>query len=171
MRECNAVPCTGNALDQDPNISGSKQTTFKGKTMSIATKALATAANFSTLTFTGGGYIDISHAVLKSGGVVKFVAPLSPGRRIYSGDSGNFPAYALAFTMAGTGGAVVADSVALAFLDGQLGSGTPASYDLGLFSAAPLSDGTGGTEFPATGSYATINVTNDVTNFPAGAMV
>lgn len=141
--------------------------------MSTATKANGTAVSFGNPTFTGGGTITVTHVVLKSSGTVRFVAPLSPNRTFYSGDGANFPIGTLLFTLAGTGGAIICDNEAKATLDAWLGSTTlgPATYTVHLYSAAPAQDGTGGTEFPATGTYASVSVTNDATNFPAASMV
>jgi hypothetical protein len=55
-----------------------------------------------------------------------------------------------------------------AVLDAYFGSGTPATLYIGLFTAMPASDGTGGTEVTG-GSYARKAVTNNSTNFPAAA--
>lgn len=53
-------------------------------------------------------------------------------------------------------------------LDNYLGSGSPATVYVGLYTSAPAADGTGGTEVTG-GSYARAAVTNDATNWPAAA--
>jgi hypothetical protein len=53
-------------------------------------------------------------------------------------------------------------------LDYLFGSGSPATLYVALYTSAPNSDGTGGTEV-AGGSYARAAVTNNSTNFPAAA--
>lgn len=53
-------------------------------------------------------------------------------------------------------------------LDLLYGSGTPATLYFGLFTSAPASDGTGGTEVTG-GSYARPAVTNNAGNFPAAS--
>lgn len=58
--------------------------------------------------------------------------------------------------------------LANAILDALYGSGAPATIYFGLFTSAPASDGTGGTEVTG-GSYARVAVTNNATNFPAAA--
>ena len=50
-------------------------------------------------------------------------------------------------------------------LDALFGSGSPATLYVGLYTSAPNSDGTGGTEVTG-GSYARKAVTNNNTNFP-----
>lgn len=57
-----------------------------------------------------------------------------------------------------------------AIADGQFGSGTPATWYLGLSTTAPNDDGTGFTE-PVGGAYARVAVTNNATNFPAATTV
>lgn len=52
-------------------------------------------------------------------------------------------------------------------LDRLLGSGTPASVDVALYTAPPTDAG-GGTEVSG-GSYARVAVTNDATNWPPAA--
>jgi len=58
----------------------------------------------------------------------------------------------------------------LALLDARLGSGTPATWYLGVSSSAIAEDGTGETE-PSGGGYARVAVTNNATNFPAATTV
>lgn len=58
------------------------------------------------------------------------------------------------------------DITAEALLDSLFGSGSPATWYLGIILSAPADDGTGYTE-PSTGSYARISKTNNSTNFPA----
>jgi hypothetical protein len=53
-------------------------------------------------------------------------------------------------------------------LDALLGSGAPATLYIGLYTASPNPDGTGGTEVTG-GSYARVAVTNDATHWPAAA--
>lgn len=53
-------------------------------------------------------------------------------------------------------------------LDYLFGSGTPATLYIGLYTASPNADGTGGTEV-AGGSYARKAVTNNATEWPAAA--
>lgn len=55
-----------------------------------------------------------------------------------------------------------------AVLDSLLGSGSPATLYIGLFTAAPNADGTGGTEVTG-GSYARAAITNNSTEFPAAS--
>lgn len=55
-----------------------------------------------------------------------------------------------------------------AVLDALFGSGNPATLYVGLYTAAPNADGTGGAEV-AGGSYARAAVTNDAANWPAAA--
>ena len=50
-------------------------------------------------------------------------------------------------------------------LDYLFGSGTPASYDLGVSSTEPADNGSNITE-PSTGGYARVAITNNPTNFP-----
>lgn len=57
-----------------------------------------------------------------------------------------------------------------AIADNQFGSGTPATWFLGLSTTTPNDDGSGFTE-PAIGAYARVSVTNNVTNFPAASTV
>ena len=59
-------------------------------------------------------------------------------------------------------------SYANTVLDSLFGSGTPATLYIGLYSAAPDADGTGGTELSG-GSYARAAVTNNTTNWPNAA--
>ena len=61
-------------------------------------------------------------------------------------------------------------SYANTVLDSLFGSGTPATLYIGLYSAAPDADGTGGTELSG-GSYARAAVTNNTTNWPNAADV
>lgn len=51
-------------------------------------------------------------------------------------------------------------------LDGQFGSGTPATWYVGAALIIPSPDGSGWTEVTA-GNYARVPVTNNVTNWPA----
>lgn len=60
------------------------------------------------------------------------------------------------------------DSMENAVLDWLFGSGSPASYDLAVSSTTPADNGTNITE-PSTGGYARLNITNNVTNFPAAS--
>jgi hypothetical protein len=53
-------------------------------------------------------------------------------------------------------------------LDNRFGSGTPATWFIGLSTTAPADDGSGATE-PSGGAYARVSVTNNTTNFPAAA--
>lgn len=53
-------------------------------------------------------------------------------------------------------------------LDYLFGSGSPATLYVGLYTASPNADGTGGTEVTG-GSYARKAVTNDATEWPAAA--
>ncbi len=53
-------------------------------------------------------------------------------------------------------------------LDNRFGSGTPATWYVGLTTTAPNDDGTNVTE-PVGGSYARVAVTNNTTNFPAAS--
>lgn len=55
-------------------------------------------------------------------------------------------------------------------LDSLLGSGSPATVYVALFTTLPGEDGTGGTEVSG-GSYARVAVTNNSTNFPAASTV
>ncbi|MDN5858606.1 MAG: hypothetical protein L0H84_08270 [Pseudonocardia sp.] len=57
-----------------------------------------------------------------------------------------------------------------AILDGQFGSGTPATWYVGLSTTAANDDGSGFTE-PVGGAYARVAKTNNTTNFPAAATV
>lgn len=57
-----------------------------------------------------------------------------------------------------------------AVLDALFGSGSPATWYVGLSTTAPNDDGTGFTE-PSGGSYARVAKTNNSTNFPAAATV
>lgn len=57
-----------------------------------------------------------------------------------------------------------------AIADNQFGSGTPATWFLGLSTTTPNNDGSGFTE-PTIGAYARVSVTNNVTNFPAASTV
>jgi hypothetical protein len=59
-------------------------------------------------------------------------------------------------------------SYANSVLDALFGSGTPATLYVGLYTAAPNADGTGGTEVTG-GSYARVAVTNNATNWPAAS--
>lgn len=52
--------------------------------------------------------------------------------------------------------------------DSRFGSGSPATWYLGLSTTTPNDDGTGFTE-PAGGSYGRVTITNNVANFPAAA--
>jgi hypothetical protein len=58
----------------------------------------------------------------------------------------------------------------LVVLDGLLGSGSPATVYVALFTTLPGEDGTGGTEVSG-GSYARVAVTNNSTNWPAATTV
>lgn len=60
----------------------------------------------------------------------------------------------------------MSDAVANAILDGLFGSGSPATYYIGLSTTLPTNTGTNVTE-PSGGSYARVAVTNNVGNFPA----
>lgn len=60
----------------------------------------------------------------------------------------------------------MSDAVANAILDSLFGSGTPATYYVGLSTTLPTNTGTNVTE-PSGGSYARVAVTNNSTNFPA----
>lgn len=62
------------------------------------------------------------------------------------------------------------DSRERVIADSQFGSGTPATWYIGLSTTQPNDDGTGFTE-PVGGSYARKAVTNNVTNWPAAATV
>jgi hypothetical protein len=53
-------------------------------------------------------------------------------------------------------------------LDALFGSGTPATLYIGIYTSAPSSDGTGGTEVTG-GSYARVAVTNNAGNWPAAS--
>lgn len=53
-------------------------------------------------------------------------------------------------------------------LDNRFGSGTPATWYVGLSTTVPNGDGTNVTE-PVGGSYARAAKTNNVTNFPAAS--
>lgn len=56
------------------------------------------------------------------------------------------------------------------FLDGVMGSGTPATLHFALVTAAPNDASTGSTiSEPSGGSYARVAVTNNTTNFPAAS--
>lgn len=61
--------------------------------------------------------------------------------------------------------ATISDSKAHEYLDSQFGSGTPATWYIGLFTSMPNDAGTGGTEV-AGGAYARSAITNNETNFP-----
>lgn len=62
------------------------------------------------------------------------------------------------------------DSRERAIADNQFGSGTPATWYLGLSTTTPNDDGTGFTE-PVGGAYARVAATNNATNFPAATTV
>ena len=62
----------------------------------------------------------------------------------------------------------IIDGKANTLLDAEFGSGTPATWYIGLYTDMPDDDGTGGTEV-AGGSYARVAVTNNSGNFPAAA--
>lgn len=57
------------------------------------------------------------------------------------------------------------ESYANEVLDAEYGSGTTATHYVGLYTAAPSADGTGGTEVSG-GSYARAAITNNDTNWP-----
>lgn len=57
-----------------------------------------------------------------------------------------------------------------AIANAEFGSGTPATWFLGLSTTLPAKDGTGVTE-PVGGSYARLSRTNNTTNFPAATTV
>lgn len=59
-------------------------------------------------------------------------------------------------------------SRARAIADSQFGSGSPATWYLGLSTTQPNADGSGFTE-PVGGSYGRVAITNNSTNFPAAA--
>lgn len=58
------------------------------------------------------------------------------------------------------------DSRERAILDAIFGSGSPATWYVGLTTTVPNDDGSGFTQ-PSDGSYARVAVTNNSTNFPA----
>lgn len=61
--------------------------------------------------------------------------------------------------------ATIVTAEANAFLDANFGSGSPATWYLGLVTTLAADDGSGGVE-PVGGSYARLAVTNNNTNFP-----
>ena len=60
------------------------------------------------------------------------------------------------------------EAYANSLLDGYFGSGSPATLYIGLYTASPNADGTGGTEVTG-GSYARKAITNNTTNWPAAS--
>ncbi len=57
-----------------------------------------------------------------------------------------------------------------ALLDSKFGSGTPASWDIGILKTEPARDGTGYTEVSSSGTgYARVSYTNNSTNWPAAS--
>lgn len=141
--------------------------------MAIATKVTGTDINWGTLSGHSGTITVVGVALYDAvtGGNLKFAAPIGVSRPVISGDSFKIIAGALAFTLAGISGGVIADVLAKAVLDGTLGATTlgPATYYPALMSAMPTGAG-GGTEFTG-GTYARPSFTNNSTNFPAAAMV
>lgn len=64
--------------------------------------------------------------------------------------------------------AFLADDVLESVLDSLWGSGTPATWYIALFTVAPGTDGSGGTEAAYT-AYARASSTNNATEWPAAA--
>jgi hypothetical protein len=62
----------------------------------------------------------------------------------------------------------LSDDALAVVLDALWGSGTPATWYIALFTVAPGTDGSGGTEAAYT-AYARAAVTNDATEWPAAA--
>jgi hypothetical protein len=142
--------------------------------MAIATKVTGTDINWGTLSGHTGVATVVGVDLYDSltAGVLKFAGTIGTPRPVLSGDSFKIVAGALSFTLAGVSGGVIGDVLAKAVLDATLGSTTlgPTTYYAALALAMPTGAG-GGTEFPATGTYVRIAVTNNSTNFPAAAMV
>lgn len=146
--------------------------------MATATTKLATVLNFGTLSG-HTGTIQVSHVALYSaltvgtlklvarvGGMTPYTIPISPGSSL------SFPVNSLVFRCLGANGGVIGDAQALAILDALCGTTTlgPATYYAALMSASPTGAG-GGTEFPGTGTYARVSITNNATNFPGAALL
>lgn len=141
--------------------------------MAIATKVTGTDINWGTLSGHSGtiNVVGVSLYDAATVGNLKVAAPIGVTRPVISGDSFKIVAGALAFTLAGISGGVIADVFAKAVLDAMLGATTvgPAIYYAALMSVMPTGPG-GGTEFVG-GTYARIAITNNPTNFPAATMV
>jgi hypothetical protein len=142
--------------------------------MAIATKVTGTDINWGTLSGHTGVATVVGVALYTAitAGTMELGGTIGTPRPVLSGDSFKIVAGALTFTLAGASGGVEGDTLAKATLDALLGSTTlgPGTYYAALMTAMPTGVG-GGTEFPATGVYVRIAVTNNSTNFPAAAMV
>lgn len=142
--------------------------------MAIATKTTGTAIDWGTLTGHSGTATVVGVALYDAltVGVLKFAATINTPRPVLSGDSFKVVAGALVFTLAGVSGGVIGDVLAKAVLDACMGATTlgPGTYYAALMTAMPTGAG-GGTEFPGSGNYARIAVTNNATNFPNATMV
>lgn len=141
--------------------------------MSVATKLVHTAVNWGALTG-HTGIQTVTYITLHNSSNNHLIAalklnaayPIAPGAVL------DFAADTIVIQGAGAAAnAVWGDDYALAALDAMFGSGTPTTIAFRLWILPPASDGTGGTEFPATGNYTQKTLTNNSTNFPAATMV
>lgn len=142
--------------------------------MSIATKVSGTSIAFPAITGTFGvqNVVGLAAYDAATSGVLKWAGLLDVARPMAPNDSLTLAAGVFKVTMGGAGGGVIGDAEALANLDADFGSGTPATYYFALMTAMPTGSG-GGTEFTLSGSssYVRIAKTNNATNFPNASMV
>lgn len=147
----------------------------------VPTKLLHLATDFVALTG-HGTVVAVSHIGLAdaaTGGTFYAIQPIGGASPyvINVADGGNLviPVDGFQIVRTGVTGAVWPNAAALASLDLNFGAGTPASFYVRLFSTPPAGDGSGGTEFPATGNYVTrvtsTVFTNNTTNFPNATLI